>query len=395
MPALLAGLLIIFFSLPAPCLSEEPSEALPPASIEGEEKISDVERGSVMPFGETVIGIEVAKAIPLADIIVKVSDRKIVYVGERHTEYEDHLVQLETIKGLHTKDRKIAIGMEMFQRPFQKALDDYIGGKTDEKDFLKASEYFRRWGFDYTLYRDILRYARDEKIPVVALNIRKEIVDKVSKGGIDSLSEEEKSELPGSMDMTDEDYKKRLKEAFEAHIDTGEMTFPNFYQSQIIWDETMAQAVDDYLKKDPDRRMVVMAGAGHLAYASGIPRRAFRRNGLDYAIVLCDSEVEKGIADFVLYPKAEKAPSSPKLGVILKDEDGRVRIAGLAEKSVAKNAGIEKDDAIISLDGERIAGSDDVRIFLLYKKEGDKVTVGVLRRRFLFGERELRFEVTL
>lgn len=348
-----------------------------------------------MPLGETVIGVEVAKALSLAAIVGKVSDKKIVYAGERHTEYEDHLVQFEIIKGLLKKNGKIAIGMEMFQKPFQGALDDYIGGKISEKEFLKSSDYFRRWGFDYHLYRDILTFARDEKIPVVALNVRKEIVEKVSKNGVDALSEGEKSELPDGMDMTDEDYKKRMKEAFEAHTDSENMSFENFYQSQIIWDETMAQSIDDYLKKEPHRQMVVMAGSGHLTHGSGIPRRTFRRNKLDYAIVLSDVPVEKDIADFVLYPKEEKAPASPKLGVLLKDEDGGAKIIGFTEKSSAEKAGLEKEDLLVAMDDEKIGGSDDVKIFLFYKKKGDTVTVSLLRKRFLFGERLLKFEVTL
>ncbi|HYA32170.1 MAG TPA: ChaN family lipoprotein [Thermodesulfovibrionales bacterium] len=395
MAAVYAGILILILSLPVPCLSEDPSKASPPASTEGEEKLAGDERGSAMPLGETVLGVEVAKALSLAAIIEQVSDKKIVYAGERHTDFEDHLVQLEIIKGLLKKNGKIAIGMEMFQKPSQGALDDYIGGKISEKEFLKASDYFRRWGFDYHLYKDILRFARDEKIPVVALNMRKEIVEKVSKGGIDALSEEEKNELPGDMDMTDEDYKKRLKKAFEAHTDSETMSFENFYQSQIIWDETMAQSIDDYLKQEPDRQMVVMAGSGHLTHGSGIPRRTFSRNKLDYAIVLSDVPVEKDIADFVLYPKEEKAPASPKLGVLLKDEDGRANIIGFAEMSSAEKAGLEKGDVIVALDDDKIGGSDDMKIFFFYKKKGDTVTVSLLRKRFLFGERLLKFEVTL
>jgi uncharacterized iron-regulated protein len=33
--------------------------------------------------------------------------------------------------------------MEMFQRPFQKTLDDYIKGAIDEREFLKNTEYFK------------------------------------------------------------------------------------------------------------------------------------------------------------------------------------------------------------------------------------------------------------
>ena len=90
--------------------------------------------------------------------------------------------------------------MEMFQRPFQQVLDNYVGGKISERTFLKRSEYFKQWGFDYNLYKPILDFARAERIPVIALNQRREIVDKVAKNGLDSLSEEEKKDIP----LTDE-----------------------------------------------------------------------------------------------------------------------------------------------------------------------------------------------
>jgi len=360
-----------------------------------EKRIKESQRGWDMPLGEPVVGIEVSKTKKLPDIINSVSDKRIVYVGERHTSYEHHLTQLETIKGFFRKNPKIAIGMEMFQRPFQQVLDDYIAGKTDEKEFLKSSEYFSRWVFDYHLYRDILTFAREEKIPVVALNIKREIVDKVSKNGIDSLTEEEKKELPDSMDMSDEEYRERLREVFEKHESAGSRDFGNFYQSQIIWDEIMAQSIDEYLRKNPDRKMVVIAGSGHLAFKSGIPKRVFRRNSLDYALLLNDESVETGIADFVLFPQPVKMVSAPKLMALLSEEKGKVTIKGFPDMSVSEKAGMEKGDIIISMDNEPIKGVDDIKIFLLYKKPGDTIDVRVLRKRFLFGDRELSFKVTL
>jgi len=285
--------------------------------------------------------------------------------------------------------------MEMFQRPFQPVLDDYIAGTIDEKEFLKSSEYFSRWGFDYHLYGDILTFAREEKIPVIALNIKREIVDKVSRNGIDSLTEEEKKELPDSMDMSDEEYRERLREVFGQHESAGSRDFGNFYQSQIIWDEIMAQSIDEYLRKNPDRKMVVIAGSGHLVFKSGIPKRVFRRNGLDYAVLLNDDSVEAGIADFVLFPHPVKMASAPRLMALLAEEEGRVTIKGFPDKSVSEKAGLEKGDVIISLDNEPIKGVDDIKIFLFYKKPGDIIDVRVLRKRFLFGDRELSFKVTL
>ena len=38
---------------------------------------------------------------------------------------------------------------------------------------------------------------------------------------------------------------------------------------------------------------------------------------------------------------------------------------------------------------------DDLKIALFYKKKGDNTKVKVIRKRFLFGDREMEYEVTL
>lgn len=360
-----------------------------------EKRIDKSERGLRMPLTEPAVGVEVAKILDINEIIKRVSDKKIIYVGESHDRYEHHMVQLEVIKAIYKKNPKIAIGMEMFQRPFQKALDDYTAGKIDEKEFLKSSQYFKRWGFDYNLYRDIIEFAREVKIPVVALNISREIVNKVSTAGLDSLTEEEKREIPENMDLTDEKYKNSLKEVFKKHKGSENRNFDFFYQAQILWDETMAQSIDEFLKKNPAHQMVVLAGAGHMSFGSGIPKRAFRRNGFDYAIILNDTSPERDIADYILFPEQITPPSSPKLMAMLSEKDGRVKIEGFPKDSVSEKAGLKENDIIISLDDTKIGSIDDIKIFLLYKKQGDTVKLRVLRKRFLSGEKELKFVVTL
>ncbi|MGZ3515481.1 MAG: ChaN family lipoprotein, partial [Thermodesulfobacteriota bacterium] len=157
-----------------------------------------------MDSREEALAVEVSTLKTLLEIVARVADKKIIYVGETHNQFSNHVIQLEIIRDLHRRGKKIAIGMEMFQRPFQKVLDEYIEGKIDEREFLKGAEYFKRWGSDYHLYRPILLFARSKKIPVVALNQRQEMVDKVFRNGLDSLSEEEKKSLPSEMDFSDE-----------------------------------------------------------------------------------------------------------------------------------------------------------------------------------------------
>ncbi|HEY6011309.1 MAG TPA: ChaN family lipoprotein, partial [Nitrospirota bacterium] len=357
--------------------------------------IEGADRGIVMGLRGETTAIDVSSIKTLSDVIAKASAKRIVYVGEAHDRYAHHNLQLQIIRDLHQKDPKIAVGMEMFQRPFQQVLDDYIGGVIDEREFLKRSEYFKRWSFDYNLYKPILDFARAGKIPVVALNLRSEIIEKVSKSGMDSLTADEKKEIPASLDFSDQDYRDRLREVYGQHQGRGDRKFDFFYQAQILWDETMALSIDEYLRKNPDHRMVVIAGIGHLAYGAGIPKRAQRRNGLDFATILPDANMEQNIADYLVFPQPLEGVSAPRLMVMLKEDAGRVLITALSEGGAARKAGIRSGDALVSLDGAPIGRMEDVKIALFYKKHEETIRVKVIRKRFLLGDKEMEFDVKL
>ncbi len=352
-------------------------------------------RGINATLGEDVPGIAIPHLVNIADIAEKVKDKKIVYVGEIHDKFEHHRAQYEVLRELYKRNKNIVIGMEMFQRPFQKALDDYISGAADEREFLKRSEYFKRWGYDYTLYREILLFAREYKIPVAALNIRNEIVSKVSKEGLLSLTADERKEVPQDMDLSDMAYKARLKELFAGHRNSGGRNFDFFYEAQVLWDESMAHNLDAFMRENPGRQAVVIAGQGHLAFGSGIPKRAHRLNGDDYSVILNEGDVEKDISDFVLFPTPISPPATPKLMVVLKEEDGKVKIQDFVPGSVSEKAGLKKGDVITAVDDTQIADIEDLKIFLLYKKKGDTVNVKVLRGRFLAGPAEKTFKIIL
>ena len=345
-----------------------------------DKKIEQTGRGIIMELQEDAPAVDISTIKKLSEIIDSIGDKKIVYVGEVHDLFAHHGVQLDVIRGISRKNKKIAIGMEMFQRPFQESLDSFTLGEMDEADFLKKSEYFKRWGFDYNLYKPILDFAKKEKVRVVALNLKREIIEKVSREGLDSLSNEEKNEIPPDMDLSDDDYRERLKKVFDQHKNSEGRNFDFFYQSQLLWDETMSRSIDEFLTKNPDYQIVVLAGMGHIEYGSGIPRRTFRRNGRDYAIVLIDAEVEKGIADYVIFPKSVEGITSPKLMVLLSDEKEGLKINGFSENSVSEKAGVKTGDIILSLDGKEMKSIDDIKIYLLYKKTGETVKVEILRK---------------
>jgi len=355
-------------------------------------EISKTDRGVVFNIQAPVEGVAPGKSLTLDEIIDAVSDKPVVFIGERHTNYEDHKVELAVITGLFNKGTKIAIGMEMFQKPFQKVIDEYLAGTIDEREFLKKTEYFKRWGFDYNYYREIIEFAKAKGVPLIALNQRSEIVDKVAKGGLDALSEAERKEIPQDMDMSDELYKKRLKEIYEDHPD--HIPFKDFYQSQIIWDETMAHSAARFLEERPDHHMIVLAGVGHIMYDSGIPNRVHRLAGKDY-VTLINGTFDRDVGTYVLFPKPLKPPFTAKLGVIVQESEGMVHVTDFSPDSIALKSGLNKGDIITSVDGRKIKTVSDIKIALFDKEPEQTVIVKVVRKRFLFGSKELEFNISL
>lgn len=332
-------------------------------------------------------------ALPaLESIAPKLAGKRVVFIGEIHTRYDHHLNQLDVIRRLHGQGAPLAIGVECFQQPYQRHLDDYIAGKIDEHELLRKTEYYQRWRFDFRLYAPILAFAREHRIPVVALNVPGEITTKVGRDGLDALTPEERKWVPQT-DDTDAAYRERLRSAFEQHPrEPGSVqTFENFLAAQLVWDEGMAQRAADYLKANPRRRMVVLAGSGHLAYGAGIPRRLTRRLPVETAIVLHDGfePLGPGVADFLLLSEEKRLPPAGVLGVVL-GKQGQAVVTDFAKGSAAEAAGIRRGDGIVAIDGSGVANLGEVKAALWDKRPGDAVRVDVRR-----GGDGLEFAVTL
>ena len=86
--------------------------------------------------------VDLSSLSDLQGLIDRLSDKRVVFVGEQHDRYEDHLNQLAVVAGLHEKGRDLAIGMEFFQQPFQPHLDAFVAGEIEEKELLRRTAYF-------------------------------------------------------------------------------------------------------------------------------------------------------------------------------------------------------------------------------------------------------------
>lgn len=251
------------------------------------------------------------QALSTLDLNQRVEKAQVVYVGEDHTSANHHFAQFEIIR-IAAQFGEVAIGLEMIQIPFQAALDTFLATK-DEAQFLKDSEWEKRWGFDFRLYRPILRWAAEHQHSLVALNAPRELTKAVAREGVENLDSDLADTLP-ELDLSNIRHKTRIRLVWQQHgAHHSPRTFDNFYSAQVLWDESMAESVHRYLtQKGVASRMVVLAGAGHVRYREGIPNRV-RRRGLsnDLIIIPMDSGeavelIGSGVADILWVFVSEK-----------------------------------------------------------------------------------------
>ncbi len=238
-----------------------------------------------------------------ADVLAAIAASQVVYLAETHDDIADHTAQLAIVQAL-SEQGDIVIGLEMFQRPFQPTLDAYLADEITEAALITQSEYETRWGFDWEFYAPILRYAKTNQIPVLALNTPTEITRKVAISGLESLKGDDLTYIPPIADINTDnrEYEASIREVFSAHGGMGNsISFDNFFAAQVLWDETMAERVTQQLKAEPDHQVVVLAGDAHILYDYGIPSRVARRMpAVTQASVLLAPEQElAGATDFV------------------------------------------------------------------------------------------------
>ena len=214
-------------------------------------------------------------------VLKQLGRSRIIYLGETHDSENDHRAQLEIVRSFHQQNPKLAIGMEMFQRPFQSGLDSYLAGAVTDEMLQEFTEFNKRWGFPWKFYAPIVEFAKQNQLPVVALNTPSEVTRKVAGQGLDSLTEEDRRYIPpiAEIRLEPDRYRDRLRKIFDGfHSGKGNNRgFDSFFAAQVLWDETMADAIAQFLKKNPDRQMIVLVGQAHVIYGDGIPSRVARR----------------------------------------------------------------------------------------------------------------------
>ena len=298
-----------------------------------------------------------------------ISSSRVIYIGETHDNTEAHRVQLEIIGDLTRRfPEKISVGMEMFRRSAQQDLDRWSKGELSLDHFKKL--FRKNWGNGYPLYKPIFDFINKNHIPLIGLKPSKKTENLFRNNEQPS----DQNNLP-QIDFDD-----RYHRPFSMSIFGGHQAMEKPYRMLLLWEETMAQTVADFLM-DPSNinsKLVVLAGGFHVQYGFGIPKRAFRRVPHSYSIILPtvtelppeleDREMDVQHVSIPLYSgdyawklQYKVLPDNKvKLGVTLENSENAVRIKSVSANSNAERAGLKKDDLLLAINGIELVDIEDL-----------------------------------
>jgi uncharacterized iron-regulated protein len=248
---------------------------------------------------DTIISAKTDKVVTFDQMMADLNHHQIIFVGENHTNPAHHAIQKKIIEAVFKNTPSMRVGMEMFDRSYQQVLDLWSAGVLDEETFLRKTQWYANWQFDFALYRDILDFIKQNKIKIVALNIPTYIPGRILVGGIDNLLATDKQYLPKEIDTSNTDYRNYVEQVFKQHHFRSNVKFNDFYMAQCVWDETMAESIAANLGEN---KIVALAGNGHIRYKYGIPDRTFRRTHVPFRTlypVSAGKKIELGIADYI------------------------------------------------------------------------------------------------
>lgn len=304
------------------------------------------------------------RQVAATDVLSQARDARFVLLGEAHDNADHHLWQVQALGMLLGVRNELVIGMEMFPRRVQPVLDRWIAGELTESALLEQSEWARVWRFDADLYLPILRFARLNRIPVVALNVDRSLVSEIGARGLGAVPPERREGVTEPAPASTA-YRNMLKASFHQHRNSGDAEFEFFVEAQLFWDRAFAQALADAAAAHPAALIVGIIGSGHLRHGHGVPHQ-LRSIGEPHTKVWLPMDASTncdqlaGIADSVFAVRSRPMATGPRLGVYLQDGAGGAGVREVVPGSVADDAGVISGDRVLAAAGVQVDSGDDL-----------------------------------
>ncbi|MBC7690322.1 MAG: ChaN family lipoprotein, partial [Methylotenera sp.] len=129
-----------------------------------------------------------ARRTTKAKLLDAIQNHEVTFLGDFHTYPQSQRTALRLLRELigsparssrpsRRSVKKITwkIGLEMIPTKHQNALDDFQAGRIDLRRFHERIHYQEEWGFPWQNYAPLFEWARENDIPLIALNRPKDL----------------------------------------------------------------------------------------------------------------------------------------------------------------------------------------------------------------------------
>jgi uncharacterized iron-regulated protein len=368
----------------------------------------------VLPLGDPALALEIGSAGPdsfydtaagvtvgLDELAGRLVEADVVLIGEEHTAMDQKRFHAELLEAMAATGRPLILAMEFFLRDDVEALDRWVAGEIADRELLEATGWYDRGTYRWEYYEQVMDVARLHSIPVVGVNVAREIPRAVNRGGLDSLSDEQRMEVGEVTTDLSAEHRYLIARYFGdtvAALPPG--WFDNMYAAQCLWDVVMARSILDVARDGAT--VVLIVGSGHIAYRLGIPERleqeraAAGRPPLRVATICpatapppsADGEPTghpmgggghgmggvagspalfvRSLADIVaVFPDRGGVDAYPTLGLRLRaDDEGYPVVSMVWPDTRAERVGFASGDRIVDLDGVEPANLGELRFLL-------------------------------
>ncbi|MDY6990014.1 MAG: ChaN family lipoprotein [Thermodesulfobacteriota bacterium] len=214
--------------------------------------------------------------LELESFFKEINEYDIIFIGEVHDLPECQEAELTILRGLSEREPDLVLGLEMFERDVQDALDDYLGAVIPEETFLKLS---RPWPHYEEGYRPLIEFAKARQLAVIAANVPRRAaaaVAKTNQVSVDVLAGDGRF-VPDVIHYDSAEYRERFTEMVAQMTPSAPMksrSVDGLYKAQVVKDAVMAAALEPFL----GRRILFCCGRFHCDYHLGIPYQLHRNH---------------------------------------------------------------------------------------------------------------------
>lgn len=207
-----------------------------------------------------IFDVAAQQEITADELARRASHADVLFFGEEHNDSVAHALQHQVLRQMNHLHPSIALSMEMFTTSEQLVLDEYLAGLITDRNLAADANLWN----NYEDYRPMVEYARENGIRVIAANAPSRYTNRVTRLGLESLIDLPLQSLallpPLPIDTLTGRYHEKFVALLGGHEGMGNL---KIYQSQNLWDATMAYRIHTFLLNFPNTKILHLNGKFH------------------------------------------------------------------------------------------------------------------------------------